>query len=180
MHIEKLGIIGVGVILATYVLLSGALAADATIEVNGKVNAKITISLTPSGTWDIGTVDPEVSPAPSRVETITINSNKAWTVTAKDDLALYAPVKPDLTKGKMVQYTGSAWLTPTSTLTDTVKIKDGGTTYDLASDVQIASGSKGTSSTDRTLSQTTKYTDDPTVNPNYYKIIVTFVAAQGS
>jgi hypothetical protein len=174
MHIEKSGLIGVGVILATCILLSGALAADAIIEVKGKVNAKITISLNPSGTWDIGTVDPEASPAPSRGETITINSNKAWTVTAKDDLALYSPLKPAGTKGKMVQYTGSAWLTPTSALTDTVKID----TYDLESDQQIASGSKGTSSTGRTLSQTTQYTDDPTVDPNYYRIIVTFVAAQ--
>ena len=168
-------------ILAACELVSIASAEDAAIEINGKISAVIEIDINPTPLWDFGYVDPGASPAPSRDDILTIKSNKAWTVTAKDILSSYTPVKPAGTQGKMVQYrplTVGAWLTPTSALTDTVKIKNVGTTYDLASDPQIASGPKGESQAPITLSQQIRFTDDPTTSSNYYRIIVTFVGAQ--
>lgn len=153
-------------------LASNSLAEDAEIEINGKINPKITISINPDPVWDFGSVDPEA--IKSRDDILTVNSNKRWTVTARDMLGYN---KPSETKGHMVQWTGSAWLS--SKLGDSLKIINSGTTYDLANDPVIASGEKSSGKTVQiTLTQAIQFTDDPTEGSNYYRIIVIFVGAQ--
>lgn len=175
--LRMLTIIGLWITIIASLLVYGVLAADPTIEINGAIPAKITIDVSPVTLWDLGSIEPQdPAVAQTRDETITIKSNKAWTLTAKDILAGYSPAKTD--KGYMVQWTGAAWLS--SKLTDSLQITGTSGPWDLASDPQIASGAKGITSPalTRTLSQTIKYTDDPTASPNKYKIIVTFIAAQ--
>jgi hypothetical protein len=113
-------------ILAACELVSIASAEDAAIEINGKISAVIEISINPTPQWDFGYVDPGASPAPSRDDILTVNSNKAWTVTAKDILSggqsQYSHAKPTGTNGRMVQWMGTNWLSPTSKLTDSLKI----------------------------------------------------------
>lgn len=176
-NMKELKFIVLGGVLALCLLVVGAVAADPTIEINGKIPAKITIDVSPNTLWDFGSIEPQdPAEAQTRSETITIKSNKGWTLTAKDILAGYSPAKTD--KGYMVQWTGSAWLS--SKLTDTLKITGTGGPWDLASDPQLATGAKGITSPalSRTLSQTIQYTDDPTTDPNKYRVVVTFVAAQ--
>jgi len=101
----RLKIVGLVAAIIAFGFESCALAEDAAIEINGKINPKMTISINPDPVWDFGSVDPEA--IKSRNDIITVNSNGRWTVTAKDMLG-YS--KPSDTKGHMVQWTGSAWL----------------------------------------------------------------------
>lgn len=172
-------------VVVLYGLASTALAEDAIIEVNGHINSKITVAINPTQQWDFGLITPEASP--SRADTLQVNSNRKWSVTASDVLTGYAPAKPSGTKGHMVQWTGSYWIAA-SQLTDSLKITNdatnpdiqgGGVAYDLASDPVIASSTKkGTFNIPVTLTQWIRFTDDPTTGSNYYRMIVTFTGAQ--
>lgn len=179
---KQMRIIGLGILLAQCIFVSGVLAADSAIEVNSQVSAKIVLAVNPDLYWDFGSLDPESSPA-LRSDILHISSNKKWSIQAKDIISgagnpYGSKPKPTGTKGYMAQWTGTSWVSPTSKLTDSLKIINSGTTYDLGVDPTIANGNKGTFSIPITLTQAIQYTDDPTVGPNKYRMIVTFVAAQ--
>lgn len=163
--------IGLGVILAMGMLLFGALAADPTLEAKGTVNSKITISVSPNN-WEF-TSDPDVEN--TNTATITVSSNKAWTVTAKDNQVNSKP-----NKGHMVLYTGSGW--GSAYLTDPLYIQDANGQYvNLENDQTVCTGSKGKDITNqKTLKQKMEYTDDPTTESNCYRMIVAFTATQQS
>lgn len=171
-NMKRLKIVGLVAIVIVFEFASCSLAEDAAIEINGKINPKITISINPDTVWDFGSVDPEA--IKSRDDILTVSSNKPWTVTAKDMLGYSKPLD---TKGHMVKWTGSAWLS--SKLGDSLKIINAGTTYDLANDPVIASGVKGNNKQVQiTLTQAVQFTDDPTEGSHYYRMSVTFVGAQ--
>lgn len=164
-------IIGLVVVLAMGMLVVGALAVDSTLEAKGTVNSKITIDVTPTS-WTF-TSDPDADN--TQAASIKISSNKAWSVTAKDNQDGSKPYK-----GYMVLYTGSAY--GSVSLTNPLYIQNSGDSYaSLVSDQIVCTGSKGKDITNlKTLKQTTAYTDDPTTGSDYYRMIVTFTATQSS
>jgi len=164
-------IIVLGAVLAVGVLLVGVLAADTTLEAQGKVNSKITIDVNPES-WTFQS-DPDVDN--TQTVSITVSSNKAWTVAAEDNLDGGKP-----NKGYMVLYDGSSY--GSVKLTNPLYIQNSGGSYASLELYQtVCTGSKGKDIvTSKTLKQTTAYTDDPTTEDDYYRMIVTFTASQSS
>ncbi len=165
-------LIAAGTILVACFLASGALAADANIEVNGHVNAKIMLSVTQADQWGF-TVDPGVTVTPHNVN-IDVSSNRNWQLTAED-------VDSTAKATNVGHFTYGTLSSPTSVLTDPLYTDLQVGTGPLTSTQTIMTGSKGVTPTQhRSLHQNTEYTDDPVETPNQYVFNVKFTATQTS
>jgi hypothetical protein len=150
-------------------LLMGVSAAT---TISGNVAESIEISVTPDGITNFA-LNPGTTP--THTGTLSVNANKAWTVTAAADSAT------GHTKGYMSKFGSGLYSETEVKLSSPMSIKSDDTGYTnlaaLTSDRAIAAGTTSEAGITVTFSQPVAWSDAVLSTPYNYQIIVTYTYA---